>query len=144
MSSERDKCAYDDIIDLAYPFQLRHPRMGQKDRAAQFSAFAALSGYDAAISETARITDERIDLDEDAKGDLNAKLRIIGDNISALPLITITYFLPDDKKYGGAYVTVSENVKKIDEYEKVIVTTAGLVIPIDDVYALEGELFHHC
>lgn len=143
MSSEKGKYTYDDIIELAYPFQLKHPRMRQNDRSAQFSAFAALSGYDAAISETARVTDKRTDLDEDAKKELNTKLQIIGDNIAELPLITITYFLPSDKKDGGVYLTVSENLRKIDEYEKNIVTTTGLVIPIGDIYDLKGELFSY-
>lgn len=141
MPDKADNDTYNDIIDLTYPFQLKHPRMTPDNRAAQFSAFAALSGHEAAISETARLTDKRIDLDEGRKHILNAKLQIISENILEVPIITITYFLPDDRKDGGTYRTITESVKKVNEHEKTIVTTTGRVIPIEDIYALEGEMF---
>jgi hypothetical protein len=141
MSGENTKPVYDDIIHLEYPFLLKRPRMDRKARAAQFSAFAALSGHGAAISETARITGRRIELDEDVKADLDAKLRVIGANLSAQPLITVTYFLPDGKKDGGAYLTVSDSVRKIDVYARVIILADGTRIPIGDILKIESALF---
>lgn len=143
MPNETSNESYKDILDLVYPFQLKHLRMNAESRAAQFSAFAALSGYDAAISETARFTDKRIDLDEGQKEILNAKLQVISDNVLKQPTITITYFLPDDRKDGGAFRTIAQSIKKVNEYEKTIITTAGCIIPIEDICGLEGEIFRH-
>lgn len=111
------------------------------DRAAQFSPFAALTGYEAAIKETARLTDERVELDEYAKDALREKLQIITDRIKEHPEITITYFQPDAKKKGGAYVTAVGSAKKIDEYERVVVMTDGTVIPIDETISIDGQIF---
>lgn len=143
MSNENNRYAYDDIIALPHHISTIHPQMSPENRAAQFSAFAALSGFDAAIIEAARLTDKRINLDEGSREVLNAKLGIISDHVSELPLTTITYFLPDEKKDGGAYFTLSENIKKVDVYEKIVVTVTGHTIPIEDIYDLEGEIFRH-
>jgi len=114
--------------------------MSIMNRAAQFAAFAALTGYDAAVKETARLTDERIELDENALDDLAMKLSMLADMINDHPEIAITYFRPDEKKEGGAYVTAVGAVKKLDEYERVIVLMNGEKIPIVDVLDIECEL----
>jgi uncharacterized protein (UPF0248 family) len=111
------------------------------DRAAQFSPFAALTGYDAAIKETARLTDGRIELDESMKDALNDKLQIIADRLKEHPEIAVSYFQPDAKKSGGAYVTAAGPVKKIDDYERVVVMTDGTAIPIDEIISIDGLIF---
>lgn len=120
---------YDDIIDLPHPTSQRHPRMPMANRAAQFSPFAALSGYDDAVKETARLTDGKIDLTEEEKSILDARLQRLtpGENAA------ITYFQPDARKQGGAYLTASGEVKRIDGAAREIVLTDGRRIPIDDI-----------
>lgn len=132
---------YDDIIYLPHHVSNTRPQMAVSDRAAQFSPFAALSGHDAAIKETARLTYERIELDEYMKETLNHKLQIIADQLKEHPKITITYFQPDEKKDGGAYVTTTGIAKKIDEYDQFIVMTDGVAIPIDEIISIEGQIF---
>jgi len=105
---------YDDIINLPHHVSVTRPHMTAVDRAAQFSPFAALTGYDAAIRETARLTDERVELDEYIKDALNKRLQIIAERMKEQPEITITYFQPDTKKSGGANITDTGTVKKID------------------------------
>ena len=124
---------YDDIIDLPHHISKKHPQMSLEARAAQFAPFAALTGYDDAVKETARLTNERIDLDEEAKMMLDAKLQVIREQLSEKPLVTITYFVPDAKKYGGKYVTTNGNVKKIDDYKHLIILDNSLEIPIDEI-----------
>ena len=133
--------AYDDIINLPHHVSTTRPRMIAIDRAAQFSPFAALTGYDSAIKETARLTDERVELDEYVKDTLSDRLQIIADRIKEHPEIAITYFQPDAKKNGGAYVTDVSSAKKIDEYERVIVMTDGTQIPIDEIISIDGQIF---
>ncbi|MDF2948126.1 MAG: hypothetical protein K0R07_136 [Sedimentibacter sp.] len=133
--------AYDDIINLPHHVSATHPHMPAIDRAAQFSPFAALTGYDSAIKETARLTDERVELDEYMKDVLSDRLQIITDQLKEYPEISVTYFQPDEKKNGGDYVTVIGTVKKIDEYERVVVMTDGTRIPIDEVISIEGQIF---
>ena len=99
---------YDDIINLPHPTSTKHPRMPMSDRAAIFSPFAALTGHAAAIQETARLTDQRIELDEDTKAELDRKQKILMDYIADQPEVTITWFCPDEKKSGGAYVVREE------------------------------------
>ena len=111
------------------------------DRAAQFSPFAALTGHDAAIKETARLTDERVELDQYMKDVLSDRLQIIADRIKEHPEIAITYFQPDAKKNGGAYVTAISTAKKIDEYERVVVMIDGTAIPIDEIISIDGQIF---
>ena len=132
---------YDDIINLPRPISKTHPPMSAMDRAAQFSPFAALTGYDAAIKETARLTDEKIELDEYAKDALNERLQILAERIKEHPEIAITYFQPDAKKNGGAYVTAIGAVKKIDEYERFVVMTDGTGIFIEDIVRIDGQIF---
>lgn len=132
---------YDDIIHLPHHVSATRPHMSAIDRAAQFSPFAALTGHGAAVKETARLTDERIELDEDIKDDLSHRMQIVSDSIKEKPEISITYFKPDAKKNGGEYVTSISSVKKIDEYERVVVMTDGTIIPIDEIINIDGEIF---
>lgn len=132
---------YDDIINLPHHVSTTRPHMAAIDRAAQFSPFAALSGYDAAVKETARLTNERVELDEYTKDTLSDRLQIIADRIKEQHEIVITYFQPDAKKNGGAYVTAISTVKKIDEYEKVVVMADGIVIHIDEIISIDGQIF---
>jgi hypothetical protein len=116
--------------------------MAAADRAAQFSPFAALIGYDAAIKETARLADERIELDEHIKDALSYRLQIITDRMKEHPEIVITYFHPDARKNGGDYITVISMAKKIDEHERVVVLTDGTTIPIDEIISIDGQIFN--
>lgn len=132
---------YEDIIHLPHHVSATRPHMSAGDRAAQFSPFAALTGHGAAIKETARLTDERVKLDEYIKDDLSHRMQIVSDSIKEQPEISITYFKPDAKKDGGEYVTAISTVKKIDEYERVVVMNDCTIIPIDDIINIDGEIF---
>lgn len=132
---------YDDIINLPHHVSATRPQMSMIDRAAQFSPFAALTGYDAAIKETGRLTDEKIEMDEDTKAALDIKQAYLMEIIDEQPEITVTYFLPDTKKSGGAYVTVTGNLKRFDEYERLLILTDGKKIPMDDIADIDGEVF---
>ena len=122
---------YEDIIDLPYP---RKPqRMSHYDRGAQFAPFAALTGFEAAIVETARLTDRKMELDEGGKALLDEKLRKIEEEIFDRPEITVTYFRPDLRKAGGAYLQKRGRVKKLDAYMRAVVFTDGQTVPIDDI-----------
>lgn len=133
--------AYDDIIRLPRPASLGHPRMALTDRAAQFAPFAALTGYEAAIAETFRLTDERIELDDCVKAALSDRLRVIADGDAGQHPVSITYFKPDARKRGGEYATAAGTVKKIDEYNRIVVMASGMKVPIDDIIAIDGEVF---
>ena len=132
---------YRDIINLPHHVSSKRPQMPMLDRAAQFSPFASLTGYDDAIHETGRLTDEKIDLSEEDKKTLDRKQQILSEKLSDHPALTITYFVPDAKKSGGAYVTKDGNLKKIDEFERWMMLTDGTKIPLDDVSDIESELF---
>lgn len=141
MIVENDPHRYDDIINLPHPTSNRHPRMPLYDRAAQFSPFAALTGHDAAIKETARLTDEKLELDEEVKARLNEKLQIIKENIGTDVTVFITYFVPDEKKSGGTYASCTGSVKRMDVYEHRIIMNDNTVIPIEQIYEVESDLF---
>ena len=132
---------YDDIINLPHHVSATRPRMSAINRAAQFSPFAALTGHGAAVKETERLTDKRIELDEGIKDDLSHRMQIVSDSIKEQPEISITYFKPDDRKKGGEYVTVVSSVKKIDKHERVVVMTDGTLISIDEIIGIDGEIF---
>lgn len=132
---------YDDIIHLPHHVSATCPRMSIANRAAQFSPFAALTGYESAIAETARLTDERRELSDDMLETLSMKLGILEDAIADRPEVSVTYFQKDEKKLGGAYITVTGAVKKIDDYEGVIVLANGKKIKIADVLDIDGKLF---
>lgn len=124
---------YDDMVNLPHHVSAFHPQMPVSERAAQFSPFAALTGYDDAVRETGRLTDTKIELEEDAKEILDEKLRMMQERIEEHPMAEITYFQPDDKKEGGFYVTVSGNIKKIDGYKKSVIMQNGMEICIEDI-----------
>jgi len=128
---------YDDIINLPHPTSARHPRMPIADRAAIFSPFAALVGHGAAIEETARLTDQRIELTEEEKALLDEKLRLL---VETGGVGAFTWFLPDERKDGGAYVTNLGTVKKIDPLEGRIILTNRTVIPIKDILEIEIQV----
>ena len=132
---------YEDILNLPHHVSKTRPQMSMLDREAQFSPFAALTGYDDAIKETGRLTDEKIEMDEDRKAALDMKQAYLIEMIDEQPEISITYFLPDAKKSGGAYVTVTGNLKRFDEYERLLILTDGKKIPMDDIADIESDLF---
>ena len=132
---------YEDIINLPHHISPTRQQMPMSDRAAQFSPFAALTGYDAAIKETGRLTDERIELDEEALTALDMKYQLLIDAFDDAPEVTITYFQPDERKAGGKYITATSAVKKVDDFERRITMQNGTKIPMDDVLSIDGELF---
>lgn len=124
---------YKDIINLPHHVSKTRNPMSLYNRAAQFAPFAALTGYDDAIKETARLTEERIELSDELKNMLNQKIKLIIENIKLQPEVVITYFVHDNKKSGGVYKTISGNVKRIDEVEKCIIFTNKLKIKVSDL-----------
>jgi len=128
---------YDDIINLPYVKSKRHNWMSMDARAGQFSPFAALTGYGDSVKETGRMTSDRIELEEEEKVILNRKLNIIKNNIKNKPEVMITYFLPDERKEGGEYITVMGNVKKIDDLNIYIEFTIGTKILINDIIDID-------
>lgn len=132
---------YDEIMGLPHHVSKTRPQMPMSDRAAQFAPFAALTGYDAAIKETGRLTDERIDLDVEALSALDMKYQLLMEALDEAPEVTITYFQPDERKAGGKYVSAVGTVKKIDDFERRITMRDGTRIPMDDVLSIDGELF---
>ena len=132
---------YSDILQLPHHVSALRPRMSMEDRAAQFSPFAALTGYDAAIQETGRLTVEKLVMDEDALNILNKKFHLLLDRLEEAPEVTVTYFRPDGRKVGGAYVDVTGIVKKADSVKRLILMEDGLKIPIDDILDIRGEIF---
>lgn len=132
---------YDDIIHLPHHVSKTRPQMSMEDRAAQFSPFAALTGYDAAILETGRLTEEKSELGEETQAILDRKQRYLAEKIDTKPEITVTYFVPDEKKSGGAYSTVTGFLKRIDEYERVLMLTDGRKIQLDAVLDIESDMF---
>lgn len=129
--------SYDDIINLPRHRSKTRPKMSLSNRAAQFSPFAALTGHDDAVKETSRLTEERIELDEYIRQVLNEKLQLIKNMIPHHPKVTITYFQPDEKKSGGSYLTIAGFVKRIDEFEKVIILDDGREIYLDEIYEIK-------
>jgi len=130
---------YDDIINLPHHVSKTRPQMSIHDRAAQFSPFAALTGYDDAVEETARLTDEQTELSEDTRNRLDEMLRLIADRIDEQPEIEVTYFVPDDLKEGGRYVTLRNRIRRIDEYEKELVFVDGTWIGFNAVAEIKMD-----
>lgn len=137
-----EKFPYEDIVNLPPHISKKHPQPTMMDRAARFAPFAAITGYEEMVLEEARITEERIDLDEGTLSILNEKLNMIQEFIDEEPEIKITYFEPDKKKSGGAYIDITGTVKRIDEYECLVIMTDGKKIHIEDIYGLESDLFY--
>lgn len=130
---------YDDILHLPHPTSAKHPRMPVSDRAAIFSPFAALTGHGAAIAETARLTERRIELDEDSKAVLDEKQRLLETIVDQQPEVTVTWFQPDARKDGGCYTATTGSLKKTDGIERVMVLMDGSKIPLDDIIDIESE-----
>lgn len=130
---------YDDMLHLPHHVSPTRPPMSMVDRAAQFSPFAALSGYGAAIKETGRLTEERSELGEDSRWELNGKLGVLLSRLGQCPEVSITYFQPDGHKVGGAYRTVTGRVKKLDPITGLLTLTDGTKIPMEDIREIEGE-----
>ena len=128
---------YDDIIDLPHPVSDRHARMPNSARAAQFSPFAALTGFDAQISEAARLTDAMAELTESRIGELNALLQRLLEKIDTRPEISVTWFLPDARKSGGAYQTTCGKLKRIDDFAHSLLFTDGTSIPIASILNIQ-------
>lgn len=143
---DEEQGKYDDILYLPHPVSRRHPQMSLQDRAAQFAPFAALTGHDEAVKETARLTDSRVELDEGQRERLDQRLSLLlktmDENPGQEPVITVTYFKPDEKKDGGTYVPVCGRVKKVDGYRRELVLKDGTALPMDDIAAMEGEVFN--
>lgn len=133
------KGKYDDIIHLPHPESVKHPRMSLHDRAAQFSPFAALTGHSAAIDETARLTDRKLELSEEKRAELDCKWQYLMGKIQEHPRIKVTYFIQDEKKEGGFYTTVSDKLKKMDPYRGVLVLAEGTGIYYHDIFEIEIE-----
>lgn len=131
---------YSDIINLSRPVSKR-PQMSLEQRSAQFAPFAALTGYEGQVKETARLTNKRIEINEELKEILNQKIRLIQEKIKEQPQIEITYFIPDSKKEGGKYKTVTNSVKKIDTYKNEIILIDGTTIAIDEIIDINSEIY---
>lgn len=136
-----DSHRYDDIIHLPRHISTTHPQMSIANRAAQFAPFAALTGHEAAVKETARLTDHKAELDENAKAILDERLRMVQEMLAEQPEVTITYFQADEKKDGGQYIAVTGAVKKLDQYRQYILMSDGLRIPFRDISDVEGRMF---
>lgn len=132
---------YNDIIDLPHHISKKHKPLGRDSYAAQFSPFAALTGYDGIVSEAARTTDERTEMSETELDVLSAKIQFITKHIKEKPEITFTYFKKDEKKPGGSYLTKTGNIKQIDDVERLLHFTDGTKLPIDDVVDMKSVIF---
>lgn len=132
---------YSKIINLPHHQSATRKRMSNYDRAAQFAPFAALTGHDEAIKETARLTDDYMEMGEDRLGELSAKIQLLIDKLSEQPEITVMYFVPDERKSGGSYAEKTGIVRIIDEYERKLVFYDGDKILIDRVTDFKGEIF---
>lgn len=134
---------YDDIINLPHYELKYHNKMSITSRAAQFSPFAALTGYSDLVNETARITGRKIELSEEELTDLDRKLQILNSNIKDKPDVKITYFIPDNKKSGGKYEDINGNVRKIDYINHIIILTNNKKIYIDNILNIESSLYKY-
>lgn len=132
---------YEKNLNLPHHVSKRHPQMSLYARSAQFAPFAALTGYDEAVGETARITTDKKEIDEEIKKELDRKLQIIREHILENIKITFTYFIPDLKKDGGSYETTTGIVKKIDEYNQRIVLEDEFVIKLPEIIDITGKIF---
>ena len=130
-----------DAMSLSHHVSKMRPQMSMSDRAAQFAPFAALTGYDDAVKEAGRLTDDKIELEESSLNELNVKIQLLRENLADGPEITFTYFKPDERKAGGAYLTKTGTVKKLDDYERQIMLQDGTKLPMDDILDISGEIF---
>ena len=130
---------YDDIIALPHPTSKKHSRMSRLNRAAQFAPFAALTGYGDAITEAARLTGDRTELTDAEQLALGEKLALLKASLGENPVVTLTYFKPDARKSGGAYLSVTGKVRRVREYEREIELTGGTAIPFDRILEIDME-----
>lgn len=135
---DNNRFPYEDILYLPHPVSTTRAKMSMVERAAQFAPFAALTGYDATISETARLTGRRIDLDESEKAALDTKLQLLSQ--FCCPMVTVTHYVADLRKEGGSYVTETLRIKKTDPYTRSLITEAGMPILLDNILKLECDL----
>ena len=133
------KGKYDDIINMGHHISKKHTRMSLENRSAQFAPFAALTGYEDEVEEIARLTDKRIEITDEMKTEINIKLKTIQEKIYAKPKVTVKYFIPDTKKEGGSYKTVTSNIIKIDKYKQTIVLKDKREIPINFITNINIE-----
>lgn len=133
---------YNDMLHMPHHVSQTHPHMSMQNRAAQFSPFAALTGFESIIKETSRQTAQRIELDESAKEVLDKKLQRLLQVLHVHPQISITFFKPDEKKDGGEYICITGTIKKIDGYGENLIMTDGTQIPIPEITSLQGDLFN--
>ena len=138
---EKETHKYDDIIHLPHHVSVKHPQMALLDRAAQFSPFAALTGHEDSIRETARRTEDFLELDEDKKEQIDEKMRCLLEHFTEKPEITLTYFVPDEKKDGGAYVTHCGRVRKIDTCHHRLIFEDRTEVPLQFIFEIDGEIF---
>lgn len=136
-----DEHKYEDIINLPHYKSKKHPKMSNFDRAAQFSPFAALTGHSETITETARFTESKKHLTDEQKDDISEKLKYIEEILDLCASIIITYYVPDEKKNGGAYICKVCSIKRINEVERTVLLNDGTSIFIDDIAAIDGDVF---
>ncbi len=132
---------YDDIMGLSCHVPQSWPHMSRLDRAAQFSPFAALSGYEDAVKDVMRLTEEQVDLDEDSREELDRKLMLLQEHLRERPKVTLVYFQPDERKSGGAYRSVAGAVRKIDPFERKLVLEDGTALAVDHIVQIESQMF---
>ncbi len=132
---------YDDIINMPHHVSSRYAPMPLLNRAAQFAPFAALTGYDAAVRETARTTEDECTLDESRLEILNGRLLTLQEKQQEHPMVTLSFFLADDRKTGGAYLTTTGAVKRVDDFERLVILDDGTEIPIDRIVEITGNIF---
>lgn len=142
-NNRNDPHRYDDMLSHPAHVSVTHPHMSLYDRAAQFAPFKALTGYEDDVDEAARLTDKRIELDEDRIERLDARLQLLEEHLAEAPTVSITFFQPDARKEGGSYETVSGVIKKIDVIHRKIIFKSGQSIAIDSVYEIGGNLFEN-
>ena len=135
------KTPYDDIINLPHHVSRNHPQMPMRDRAAQFSPFAALTGYEDAIDETGRLTEQRRELDATEQAELNRRFEFLASHLAERPEVSIEYFIPDERKTGGSYQIISGIVRKLSIPKRTITLQDGGLIHFDDISAITGPGF---
>ena len=135
------KFPYEDIVYMPPHISTKYPQPTMLERAARFSPFAAITGYEEMVKEAARVTDKKIELDEESKIILNEKLMFITEMCNDA-IVRITHFVPDKLKDGGSYEIVTGRIKRIDEYERNVILIDGTLIPIDSIYHIDGDMFN--
>ena len=138
-----EKFRYEHILNHEHHVSKKRPQAPMSDRATQFMPFSAVTGYGELVAEAERLTADFAELEEDTKAALNKRLSAIAEYLQEQPEITFTHFVPDKKKAGGAYVRTTGIVKRIDEYEHLVLLTDGIKIPIDYIFGIDGDLFTH-